>query len=132
MPHILVVEDDKPTAQLFQIILKRKGGFDVTVTDDGAEVVELVNSGKIDLIIMDVSLSGTVVDGHQVDGIQLAKMFKENEKTSNIPIILATAHAMRGDAERFLSESKADDYISKPIVDHNQFIEKIRKHLKNE
>jgi two-component system cell cycle response regulator DivK len=82
MPHILVVEDDKSTAQLFEIILKRKGGFDVTVTDDGDKIMEILNSGNVDLIIMDVSLSGTIVNGSQVDGIKLSKMIKENERTA--------------------------------------------------
>ncbi len=129
MAHILVVEDDRLTAQLFEIILKRKGGFEVTVTDDGEKITELLNSGKVDLIIMDVSLSGTFVNGVQVDGLKLSRMIKENENTAKIPIILATAHAMRGDAERFLAESKADDYISKPITDHDALIEKIRGYL---
>lgn len=132
MAHILVVEDDVLAAQLFEVILKRKGGFKVTVTDDGGKITELLNSGEVDLIIMDVSLSGTFVGGVQVDGLKLSRMIKENEKTAMIPIILATAHAMRGDAERFLQESKADDYISKPITDHNFLIQKIKEHLKNE
>ncbi|CUS88417.1 Response regulator receiver domain-containing protein, partial [Candidatus Kryptonium thompsonii] len=79
-----------------------------------------------------VSLPGTFVNGVQVDGLKLSRMIKENEITSKIPIILATAHAMRGDAERFLEESKADDYIPKPIVDHNLLIEKVKKYLQNE
>jgi len=132
MHHILVVEDDLLTAQLFEIILKRKGGFEVTVTDDGEKIMEILNSGKVDLIIMDVSLSKTFINGVQVDGLKLARMVKENDATSKIPIILATAHAMRGDAERFLEESKADDYISKPIVDHDSLIEKIKGYLKGE
>jgi CheY-like chemotaxis protein len=132
MVHVLVVEDDAMTAQLFKIILERKGGFKVTVTDDGEEIMNLLNSGDISLIIMDVSLSGTFVNGVQVDGLKLSRMIKENEITSKIPIILATAHAMRGDAERFLEESKADDYIPKPIVDHNLLIEKVKKYLQNE
>lgn len=131
MAHILVVEDDALTAQLFEVILKRKGGFEVTVTDDGGKITEILNSGEVDLIIMDVSLSGTFVNGIQVDGLKLSRMIKKNEKTARIPIILATAHAMRGDAERFLQESKADDYISKPITDHNFLIQKIREHLKS-
>ncbi len=132
MVHVLVVEDDAMTAQLFKIILERKGGFKVTVTDNGEEIINLLNSGDVNLIIMDVSLPGTFVNGVQVDGLKLSKMIKENEITSKIPIILATAHAMRGDAERFLEESKADDYIPKPIVDHNLLIEKVKKYLKNE
>jgi CheY-like chemotaxis protein len=131
MPHILVVEDDALTAQLFEIILKRKGGFEVTLTDNGEKIMEVLNSGKVDLIIMDVSLSNTFVNGIQVDGLKLSRMIKENEATSKIPIILATAHAMRGDAERFLEESKADDYIAKPIADHDLLIVKIKEYLKN-
>ncbi|CUS79250.1 CheY chemotaxis protein or a CheY-like REC (receiver) domain [Candidatus Kryptonium thompsonii] len=132
MVHVLVVEDDAMTAQLFKIILERKGGFKVTVTDNGEEIINLLNSGDVNLIIMDVSLPGTFVNGVQVDGLKLSRMIKENEITSKIPIILATAHAMRGDAERFLEESKADDYIPKPIVDHNLLIEKVKKYLQNE
>ncbi len=131
MAHILVVEDDAMTAQLFKIILERKGGFKVTVTDDGEEIMNLLNSGDINLIIMDVSLASTFVNGVQVDGLKLSRMIKENEITSKIPIILATAHAMRGDAERFLEESKADDYIPKPIVDHDFLIKKVKEYLKN-
>lgn len=132
MPHILVVEDDIMSAQLFEIILKRKGGFEVTVTDNGQKIIELIKSGSVDLVIMDVSLPGTFVDGVQVDGLKLTRMIKENEATAKIPVILATAHAMRGDAERFLEESKADDYISKPISDHNFLIQKIKEYLKSE
>lgn len=129
MPHILVVEDDVLTAQLLEIVLSRKGGFEVTVTDDGEKISKILDSGKVDLIIMDVSLSSTLINGIKVDGLKLSRMIKENEKTAKIPIILATAHAMRGDAEKFLEQSKADDYISKPIVDHDFLIQKIKQHL---
>lgn len=129
MPHILVIEDDVLTAQLLEIVLSRKGGFEVTVTDDGEKISKILDSGKVDLIIMDVSLSSTLINGIKVDGLKLSRMIKENEKTAKIPIILATAHAMRGDAEKFLEQSKADDYISKPIVDHDFLIQKIKQHL---
>ena len=65
MVHVLVVEDDAMTAQLFKIILERKGGFKVTVTDNGEEIINLLNSGDVNLIIMDVSLPGTFVNGVQ-------------------------------------------------------------------
>ena len=42
-------------------------------------------------------------------------------------MLLATAHAMRGDAERLLAESGADQYISKPIVDHDVFVACVRE-----
>jgi len=39
----------------------------------------------------------------------------------HVPVLLCTAHAMRGDAERLLKESGADDYVAKPITDHERF-----------
>ena len=44
-------------------------------------------------------------------------------------MVLATAHAMRGDAESLLAESGADDYVAKPIVDHEEFVARIRARL---
>ena len=40
-------------------------------------------------------------------------------------MLLATAHAMRGDAEQLLAESGADDYVAKPIVDHEAFVQQV-------
>ena len=42
-----------------------------------------------------------------------------------VPVMLATAHAMRGDPESLLAESGADDYVSKPILDHQAFVEQV-------
>jgi CheY-like chemotaxis protein len=50
-------------------------------------------------------------------------MLKANPDTSCLPIILVTAHAMQGDRENFLKQSGADGYISKPVVDHQAFVD---------
>jgi CheY-like chemotaxis protein len=52
-------------------------------------------------------------------------MLKANPETAKLPIILVTAHVMEGDRENFLKQSGADGYISKPVVDHQQFVEQI-------
>jgi CheY-like chemotaxis protein len=52
-------------------------------------------------------------------------MLKSNPLTANLPVILVTAHAMEGDRENFLNQSGADGYISKPVVDHQLFIDQI-------
>ncbi|MEM7773329.1 MAG: response regulator, partial [Cyanobacteria bacterium P01_A01_bin.37] len=44
---------------------------------------------------------------------------------AGLPVILVTAHAMQGDRENFLKQSGADSYISKPVVDHQQFVDQI-------
>jgi two-component system, cell cycle response regulator DivK len=43
-----------------------------------------------------------------------------------------TAHAMEGDRETFLDQSGADGYISKPVVDHQQFVDQIKALLPQE
>ncbi len=72
---------------------------------------------------MDVSLSDTTLDGEPVDGLDLTRAIKQDPAIRHIPVILATAHAMRGDREDFLAQSGADDYLVKPVVDHNAFCE---------
>jgi CheY-like chemotaxis protein len=130
MAHVLVVEDDRMNARLFEVILRRRGGFEVTTTEDVAEVFRLAKGRLIDLIIMDVSLANCIYEGKAVDGLEIAKKLKTDTSTADIPIILATAHAMRGDRERFLTESKADEYVSKPVIDQVGLIEMVKSFLK--
>ncbi len=125
MPRVAIVEDDKMNARLFEAVLRRRGGFDVTITEDVSELLRLAGDGQIDLVIMDVSLANCELDGKPIDGLEITRKIKDNPQTSSIPVILATAHAMRGDRERFLDLSKADDYIAKPIMDQAGLIEKV-------
>jgi len=124
--RILVVEDDAMNAKLFQLILARKAGYQVEVTEDPALVFERARSGTIDLIIMDVSLSNSELDGKPVDGLEISRRLKRDTATAKIPILLATAHAMKGSRESFLRASGADDYISKPIVSADELIQRIQ------
>ncbi len=89
------------------------------------EVIEIAQAGDADLILMDVSLSRSVYQGKSVDGIKITQMLKSDPKTANLPVILVTAHAMEGDRENFLKQSGADGYISKPVVDHQLFVDQI-------
>jgi CheY-like chemotaxis protein len=124
--RILVVEDDPMNAKLFQLILARKAGFSVEVTEDPARVLEVVRAGGADLIIMDVSLSNSQWDGVPVDGLEITRRLKLDPDGKRVPILLATAHAMKGSKEKFLQESGADDYISKPIVSADELIQRIQ------
>ncbi len=123
MKHVLVVEDDPHNATLFRKVLEKRAGMQVTLCEDGAEIVRLVRSGTIHLVVLDVSLAHTSIDGRPVNGVELCRMLKSDPETVGVPVMLATAHAMRGDGERLMAESGADDYVSKPIVDHAAFAE---------
>lgn len=123
--RILIVEDDPMNAKLFELLLTRKGGYAVEVTEDPARVAAQVKAEEVDLIIMDISLSNSRMDGVPVDGLAIARRLKTDPSTRHVPILLATAHAMKGSREKFLRESGADDYISKPIVSADELIQRI-------
>ncbi|MDJ0650486.1 MAG: response regulator [Xenococcaceae cyanobacterium MO_188.B19] len=125
MTTVLIVEDDPINFRVFSKILTKRGGLDVKGTEDVEEVLKFAQSGEIDVILMDVSLANSVYQGTPVDGIKITQMLKSNPETARLPVILVTAHAMQGDREAFLKQSGADGYISKPVVDHQQFIQQI-------
>jgi CheY-like chemotaxis protein len=125
MKTVLIVEDDLINARVFTKILTKRGGLDVKHTENVDEVMQIAQAGEVDIILMDVSLSRSMYQGKSVDGIKITQMLKGDPATANLPIILVTAHAMEGDRENFLRQSGADGYISKPVVDHQAFVDQI-------
>ena len=79
---------------------------------------------------MDVSLKNTRVDGDKVDGVELTRRIRSLPGGVGLPVILLTAHAMKGDRERLLFESSANDYVAKPIIDQRGLVELVRRHIK--
>ena len=124
--RILVVEDDPMNAKLFQLILARKAGFEVVVTEDPAFVIEEARSGRTALVIMDVWLSNSSYERTPVDGLAITRILKNDPQARHVPVILATAHAMKGSREKFLTDSGADDYVTKPILSADDLIERVR------
>ena len=123
--RILVVEDDPMNAKIFQLILTRKAGYEVEVTEDPETVFQRARAAEVDAIIMDVSLSNSRVGGEPIDGLEISRRLKRDPEARRIPILLATAHAMKGSREDFLRASGADDYVSKPIVNSAELIARI-------
>jgi len=118
---ILVVEDNDMNMQLVEFLLE-EGGYDIVKAASGEEALELTRaaSGAPDLILMDIHLPG-------MDGLSVVREMKTDDRTRRIPILALTAHAMRGDKDRFL-EAGCDGYISKPI-DVKTFISSIEQYL---
>lgn len=126
---ILIVEDNMENADLLKLFLERKAGWECRICVNGEEIVELCQSGQIQLIIMDIQLNDTYLKGKAVSGVELACFLKSNPSTKNIPILIATAHAMREQRENFLKASGAEGYFSKPVEDYDQLITEIRHWL---
>ena len=121
----MIVEDDPINARVFAKILTKRAGLGVKHTENVEEVMQIALNKLADIILMDVSLSRSVYQGKAVDGIKITQMLKANPETASLPVILVTAHAMEGDRQSFLALSGADGYISKPVVDHQEFVDQI-------
>ncbi len=129
MAKVLLVEDDPANARIFEKVLQRRGGFEVLHSQDVEQILQLAQAREVDVILLDVSLSQSTFRGEAVDGIRIAQLLKGDPRTSSIPILLVTAHAMRGDRETFLAQSGADGYIAKPVVDHEEMVNQVRQVL---
>lgn len=129
MKTVLIVEDDLINARVFSKILTKRGGLAVQHTENVDEVMQIAQERGADIILMDVSLSRSMYQGKSVDGIKITQILKSDPNTADLPIILVTAHAMEGDRENFLKQSGADGYISKPVVDHQAFVDYVLKLL---
>jgi CheY-like chemotaxis protein len=81
-------------------------------------------------VLMDVSLGHTLVAGEKVDGVELTRRIRDIPKGINLPVILLTAHAMKGDRERLLFSSSANDYVAKPIIDQQGLVDLVRRHIR--
>ncbi|MGA7934420.1 MAG: response regulator [Kovacikia sp.] len=116
--NILLVDDDeilaKGTAKLIQCL----GGHQVLITDNPAEIFQNCQSGKIDIVLMDINLPGAQWEGRGVSGADLAHVLKTTPQTAYVPIILVTAYAMSGERQAFLEASQADAFLAKPITDY--------------
>jgi CheY-like chemotaxis protein len=125
--RILIVEDDPINIRYMQVVLTRKGGYEISVSEDVPEILRMAKEDGLSAIIMDVSLTNSQWEGEKVDGVFITKMLKADAASAKVPVMLATAHAMSGDREKFLRESGADGYLSKPIHDPDAFIKAVRE-----
>ncbi len=126
MKNIIVVEDDPFSQEFYKYLLKREGYLPLIIEEGDLLFKELKN-GSISLIIMDINLKNTYLNDEKVDGVILSRLVKENPKYLEIPILLVTAYSLVTDGPGFFKESLAEDYITKPIMDYNLLLEKIKK-----
>nr|WP_301553605.1 response regulator YycF [Desulfuribacillus alkaliarsenatis] len=102
MAHILVVDDEKPIADILKFSLEKEG-YQVDVSYDGASALSKLKATQYDLVLLDIMLP-------EKDGFQVCK---EVRQVSSLPIIMLTAKDAEVDKVLGL-ELGADDYITKP------------------
>ncbi|HHV79173.1 MAG TPA: response regulator transcription factor [Firmicutes bacterium] len=103
MPRILVVEDEKPIAQIIEFRLKKEG-FQVDSVATGEQAIAYVRKNVPDMILLDIMLPG-------LDGFATCR---EIRRMAQVPIIMVTAKEAEGDKILGL-ELGADDYVTKPF-----------------
>jgi DNA-binding response OmpR family regulator len=102
----LVIDDEAPIRLLCRVNLEAEG-MDVVEAGDGEAGLELAQSERPDVILLDVMMP-------VLDGWQVAERLLEDERTKNIPIIFLTARAELRDRERGL-EAGGIAYVTKPF-----------------
>jgi two-component system cell cycle response regulator DivK len=119
MAKVLLVEDNEMNRDILSRRLSRRG-YVVVFAMDGQQGIEMADSEKPDIVLMDMSLP-------VMDGWEATRRIKSDDAMRNLPVIGLTAHAMSGDREKAL-EAGCDDYDTKP-VELDRLIEKIERLL---
>jgi len=102
--RILIVEDEEKLARFIELELSHEG-YEVEKTGDGRDGLELLQSGRFDLCLLDIMLPG-------LNGMEILRRLR---KTSDMPVILLTARDAVMDKVAGL-DMGAQDYITKPFA----------------
>jgi len=106
MTQILLVEDNELNRDMLCRRLERKG-FEVLISVDGQEGVNMARSESPNLILMDMSLP-------VMDGWEAVRNLKDDPETKSIPVLGLSAHAMTPDRDKAINAG-CDDYDTKPV-----------------
>jgi two-component system, OmpR family, phosphate regulon response regulator PhoB len=120
MSRVLVVEDESAIAELISINL-RHAGYEVTIAGTADQAQIEVDGVLPDLVVLDWMLPGQ-------SGLVLAKRWRGQVRTRDLPIIMLTARAEEGDMISGL-DAGADDYLTKPFST-NELLARIRAVLR--
>jgi DNA-binding response OmpR family regulator len=110
---ILVLDDDPDICIMIKMVLDYYG-YDAMDADNEEKARRIILSNQVDLLIMDMLLSG-------VDGTDICRQLKQDKETSSIPILMFSAHPT---AKETCLAAGADDFISKPF-EMNDMMDKI-------
>jgi two-component system phosphate regulon response regulator PhoB len=103
---ILVVDDEPDVLRMLEVVLGRHG-HDVVAASSGMEGLVLAASERPDLVLLDIMMEG-------MDGWEVLKLLKLDERTREIPVVILSARVEARDKIRGLQEG-AVDYVTKPF-----------------
>lgn len=117
---ILVVDDEPDILDLATVRLK-KLGYKIVEAVDAEEALVILQKDIPDLILLDLLLP-------KMQGDQLCKKLKSDDKFKHIPVILFTASAIRPSLPEKIKEMGADDCIIKPF-EPEELLTKVKKFI---
>jgi putative two-component system response regulator len=106
MVKTLIVDDLPDNSRLLAHLVKDQG-YEASVASNGRQALEIALVERPDVILLDVMMPG-------MDGIEVCRRLKADEKLRNIPVILVTAKGLDKDVVRGLDVG-ADDYVTRPF-----------------
>jgi CheY-like chemotaxis protein len=118
---IMIVEDDSFVMDIYNTKLNQEG-YEVLSAENGAEAIKELEKEIPDLILLDIIMP-------YVDGWQVLKKIKTDERLKNIPVILLTNLSQKEDINEGLGLG-ADDYLIKSHFTPSEVLEKIKKYIK--
>ena len=104
---VLCVEDNAVNMILVERIVEAEG-HELIKAEDGYTALDILANTVPDIILLDINLPG-------IDGLELARRFKADERLAPIPLVATTAQVLVGDRERCLAAGM-NDYLSKPFT----------------
>jgi two-component system, cell cycle response regulator DivK len=104
---ILVVDDTADTCEIYSLYLTSRG-FKVPTARDGLSGIEAAERLHPDVVVMDLSMP-------DLDGIEATRRLKADPRTSDIPVLILTAHPMLA-VQRGALEGGADGFLTKPCL----------------
>lgn len=121
MAKILVAEDDRFIANAYRVKLT-KAGYEVQITQDGQETLDLLKTFKADLILLDLMMPIK-------DGFTALEEIKKNPSLKNIPVIIASNLGQKEDVDKGMALG-AVDYVVKSDLSLDSLIKKIQGFIK--
>lgn len=113
---VLLVEDDPTLVEMYKVKFT-ESGFELVVSSNGAEGLEIALKQPFDVILLDIILPG-------MDGFAILQAVKKNAKTKSTPVVMMSNLGQEADISRG-KELGADDYLVKASFTPTQVVEKI-------
>lgn len=105
--RLLIIDDEPDIRRIIQVSLEEIAGWHISIAESGSEALMIVQSGKWDAIILDVSMP-------DMDGFEVFKRLQSDPQTQSIPVVLLTAKVQPSDRRRFAQMGVAG-VIAKPF-----------------